>query len=203
MISPPLAVLRLSRRINDVVAFAAAVAAGLRSHPAEFPSPNPPLATFEAHIELLRAAQVRALSRTRGAREERDVCLLVVRGDLRSAQCYVQEIVDGRVDDAAAVIEAAGMTARRAARPARDPLTVYLGRASGSVRLVATAAADRASYDWQVSEDGETWRALPSTLGARTTLSGLVPVRVYYFRVRSVTKRGVSDWGDPVSRLVL
>ncbi len=42
----------------------------------------------------------------------------------------------------------------------------------GSVKLIAKAVATRASYEWQYSIDQKTWTNAPSTLQAKTVISG-------------------------------
>jgi hypothetical protein len=71
------------------------------------------------------------------------------------------------------------------------------------VRLVAKAAAVRAPYEWEWSADGEkTWTQLPSTLQAKTTVTGLTPATTYQFRYRATTKVGEGDWTQVTSLLV-
>jgi predicted RNase H-like HicB family nuclease len=81
-------------------------------------------------------------------------------------------------------------------------LAVKAGRASGSVVVVAKAAGDRATYEWQYSKVGEPWIDVAPTRQAKKVLDALVPGRVYQFRVRAVTHAGRSDFGDSVSFLV-
>jgi hypothetical protein len=44
--------------------------------------------------------------------------------------------------------------------------------------------------------------SVPSTLRARTTVTGLTPGSTVEFRFKSVVKAGESDWSAPVSLLV-
>jgi hypothetical protein len=73
---------------------------------------------------------------------------------------------------------------------------------SGSVVVVAKAAGDRASYEWQYSRLGEPWIDGSPTRQAKKMLDGLVPGRVYPSRVRTVTREGGSDFGNGVSFIV-
>ena len=71
------------------------------------------------------------------------------------------------------------------------------------MKLVAAAAARRAFVDWQYSTDGgKTWTTMPSTLQAKTTLSGMTPASTVEFKYRAVTKTGEGNWSAPVSLLV-
>jgi hypothetical protein len=77
------------------------------------------------------------------------------------------------------------------------------GPTSGSVKLVAASAARRASYEWQYSTDGgKTWVAVPSTLRAQTSVSGLTAGATVSFRYQSLTKAGEGDWSQPISVIV-
>jgi hypothetical protein len=48
---------------------------------------------------------------------------------------------------------------------------------------------------WEYSADRETWTALQPTPRARTSLSGLTPGKVYYFRFHVLMQDG--SMGDP------
>src|SRR5271166_222513 len=56
----------------------------------------------------------------------------------------------------------------------------------------------RTSYEWEYSPDGgKTWVAAPSTIQAKTVVTGLTAATMVMFRYRTVTKTGVSDWSQP------
>jgi hypothetical protein len=73
--------LNVPRTIPRAIVYAEAVAAALKGNPA-FPSPTPPLASFEADLADLGAWQVRTLTHTFGAAAERDARFAAVMGDL-------------------------------------------------------------------------------------------------------------------------
>jgi hypothetical protein len=81
-------------------------------------------------------------------------------------------------------------------------LSAKQGSVSGSVNLVAKAAARTAAYEWQYSTDQKTWTTLPITLQAKTGVSGLTPATMYSFRVQEVTRTGVENWSQIVTLLV-
>jgi hypothetical protein len=201
MAARPIAVLKLSPRVKNVISFAQAVATAMTGN-ASFASPNPPLATFEADIAALVTAETAVLSRVKGAVETRNAKFLIVKNDLGVMRTYVQSIADGNPSDAAAIIESAGMKVRTVTLHDKPELSVKLGDVSGSVLLVAKAAADRAAYDWQYSTDQKTWTAAPQTLKAKTSISGLTAGTIYYFRVQSLIKTGEQNWSQVVYVLV-
>jgi len=54
-----------------------------------------------------------------------------------------------------------------------------------------------------VSIDQKTWTPLPTTLVAKTTVSGLTPLPTYSFRHRVLTQKGgQSDWHQIATLLV-
>ena len=72
------------------------------------------------------------------------------------------------------------------------------------MKVVAPAAARRASYDWEYSVDGgKTWVAVPHTLQARTTVTGLPTLTTVQFRYFATVKEGEGTWSQPISILVI
>ena len=45
----------------------------------------------------------------------------------------------------------------------------------------------------------KTWADLPPTTDSKTSVTGLVPGTTYYFRHRTFTTAGYSDWSIPVA----
>ena len=197
----PIATLRLPRRVKDVIALAKSVATAMTNNPF-FPSPNPPLATFEADISALDTSEAAVLGRTRGAAQARDVKLATVRSDLEQEKAYVQHVADANPGSAGSVIESAGMFVRAVTLHPRSELAARQGAVSGTARLVAKAAGHRAGYEWQCSTDQKTWTSLPVTLQAATDVASLTPGTTYFFRVRPVTRDGEGNWTQTVSLIV-
>jgi hypothetical protein len=197
----PIAILKLSRQVKQVIAFATSVVTAMTDN-ASFPSPTPPIATLTSDVDALAAAEAQVLSRTKGAAEARDVKLAALRSDLAHMMAYVQQVANANPSTAAAIIQSAGMSVRQAAVRTKGDLEAKPGSVSGTVRLIAKAAAHRASYDWQYSTDQKTWTTVPSTLQAKTEIVGLTPATAYFFHFRSVTKAGEGNWSQVVSLLV-
>ncbi len=121
---------------------------------------------------------------------------------LEQLKAYIQKVADGNAETAASVIQSAGVSVRKAVLRQKQAFAAKPGAVSGVVKLTA-AAAGRASYDWEHSTDGgKTWVSLPSTLQARTTVSGLTPGAMATFRYRAVTKAGEGDWSQPTAIIV-
>jgi hypothetical protein len=114
----------------------------------------------------------------------------------------VQSVANASPENADAIILSAGMSVRKATTRNKQDIAAKQGVVSGTVHVVAKAAAPRASYQWQTSTDQKTWTNLPTTLQAHTTLSNLQPGTTVYFRSSAVTKAGASDWTEPTSIIV-
>jgi len=196
-----LAVLDLPKRINVLITYASGVVAGMTGNPS-FPTPSPALATVTAAIADLQNAETAALARTKGAAATRNAKRAVLVTLLQSLRMYVQSIADQNAENAPAIIQSAGIGVKKT--PARNPrvFAALAGANSGTVKIVAPSAGQRASYDWQSSPDGKTWTDLGTTLQAKTTLTGQTAGTVLQFRYRPVVKAGASDWSTPVTLTV-
>jgi hypothetical protein len=197
-----IAVLKLSPKVKNVIAYAQSLATAMTGN-ASCPSPVPSLTTFQANTAALNSAEAAVLARTKGAVQDRNGKLAVLRTDLENLKAYVQTVADAATPtNAATIIESAGMTVRKTTLHDKPALAVKQGSVSGSVNLAAKAPAHRASYAWQYSTDQKTWTTLPPTLQAKTGVSGLTVATLYYFRVQVLLMTGEGDWGQVVSLVV-
>ena len=115
----------------------------------------------------------------------------------------VQVQADANPEQADAIITSAGMSVKKAPTRTVISFNVKQGPVTGSARAIAKAAATRASYDWEWSADGgKTWTPAPSSLQAKTTITGLPVGTTVMFRHRAVTKAGPGDWSQVVTLLV-
>ena len=198
----PLVALTLPRPVPALITYATRIVTQMTGN-AAFPTPVPALTEVTAAINSLQNAETAALARTKGAvttRNEQRAALVAL---LQHLKAYIQVRADANAENAASIIESAGVAVRK--MPARKPrvFAAKPGTNSGTVELITAAAGRRASYEWQYSADGgKTWVTVPSTLQARTTVTGLTPGSTVEFRFKSVVKAGESDWSAPVSLLV-
>jgi len=191
------AVLALPRRIDAFIAYAVDVVRAMTVNPA-FPSPAPALATVLAAVEDLRVAEAQVMARHPGATVGRDARRAVLVTLLQSLRMHVQSVADANAERGPAIIRSASMAVQKTAERRPRVFAALAGPVAGTVKLVAPSGGDRASYNWQYSTDGEAWIDLPSTLQAKTTLSGQTPGAVAQFRYRAVTKTGETPWSAPV-----
>jgi hypothetical protein len=118
---------------------------------ASFPTPTPTLAAVTQGIVDLQAAEVSALTRTKGAvsvRNEKRAALIAL---LKQLGRYIQATADAGADSGGSIILSAGVTVRKT--PTRAPRVFHAasGAVSGSAKLVAASAGTRSSYEWQYS----------------------------------------------------
>ena len=195
-------ILNLPRPVPALVTYAQSVVTAVTNNP-HFPAPSPTLVEVAAAIAALQNAESAALSRVKGAvvvRNDKKAALVTLLQELRG---YIQKCADADAENGAAIIQSAGLPARKV--PAHKPrvFTVKAGAISGAVDIVAATAARRASYEWQYSTDGgKTWIEAAPGLRAKTTITGLPVATVAQFRYRSVTKAGPSDWSQAVTLVV-
>jgi hypothetical protein len=196
-----IAVLDLKIPVGALIVLAKTIVTNMTSN-AYFTSPIPPLGTLSADNAKLETEQATALTKTKGAVAARDAQKAIVTTDLRLLKAYVQSVANGDEANAETIIKSAGMSVRKVTPRVKQDLTLKAGKVSGELAVVAKSAG-RASYDWQVSTDGATWTSLPSTLQARTVITGQKPGSTIFVRHRVVTKTGVGDWSQAASTLVM
>ena len=197
-----LASLRLPRSVPALIVLGKSVVTSMTNNPA-FPNPDPTLAAVSAAIADLETAETAARTRAHGA--------VAVRNDKRAAlvtlllqlKATIQKAADANVENAAALIQSAGIQVRKVPTLAARAFAATPGAVAGAVKLRTPTVAHRAFYEWQYSTDGgHTWVPAPSTLQAKTTVSGLTPGATVQFRYRPVTKAGEGDWSQPTSLIV-
>jgi len=197
-----IAILKLPRSVPAFITYAVGIVRAMTGN-VYFPAPVPPLAELQFAIDDLQVAQTEAQTRVRGAaafRNEKRGALVTLVEQLRMT---VQTLADANPESAPAIIQSAGLAVRKPLVRAPRVFHASPGPVSGSVKIVAPLAADRASYDWQYSSDGgKTWTRLPTTLRSRTSLSGVVPSTTLLLKYRALTKAGEGDWSQLVSLLV-
>jgi hypothetical protein len=197
-----IASLKLPIRVPLLITYAQAIVRAMTGN-ASFPTPVPALAAVTGKIDDLQVAETAALARTRGAVTTRNEKRAALVQELQQLRGCVQATADANADNAASIIQSAGMALKKTAvRPPRV-FAAKPAAVSGSVELVTHAAARRASYQWEYSTDGgKTWVLLPATLQTKTVVSGLAPAATVSFRYRPVTKGGEGDWSQPTSLIV-
>jgi hypothetical protein len=196
-----LVALNLSTHVPDIVKQGHAIVAAMTGN-ASFPGPNPPLATVTAALNVLDTTETAALTKAKGTAEARNAALVTVKTLLRQEEAYVQQIADGSGDQAETIIASAGMAVRKVT-PRQKQVFHAVQDVSGTVVLFGEVAEGASAYNWQMSTDGKTFTALPTTSKAKTAVTGLTAGTIYFFRHEPVLKKGVAaEWSQVISILV-
>jgi hypothetical protein len=118
---------------------------------------------------------------------------------------YVESVLRaGPAEDAPAIISSVLMFESQVGKRApKSPLAAKEGATSGVVLLVALAVPSALVYYWELSVDQVTWSAASQTAPARTTIAGLTPGKVYYFRFHAFRRDGgMTDPSQVVNLMV-
>lgn len=194
------------RRIGDFIIKVKAIVAAIEANTTLFATPSPSTASVTGHITELETAESVAQSRIVGSAATRDEKYNVVLTDVHHLMAYVQGLADKSASKATAVtiIESSGFAVKGKGVHVKPPLKALYTKNSGSVKLMAKAAAQRATYQWQMStNNGSSWQNLPSTLGANTIVTGLTPGTRVLFRVCAITQAEIGGWSTPVPLVVI
>jgi type II secretory pathway pseudopilin PulG len=168
-----------------------------------FTKPSPSLSKVKTSLTTLQKRQAATLTRSMDTRTARDAAWLAALRLLQRLASYVQKIADSNLENSLAIIQSAGMSAKKGSGSRAHVFKVDRYRVSGSARVTAPTAGDDAYYDWQMSTDGrKTWIDLRRTGQSTTVVPGLTPGTTVFFRYRTLTKKGTSDWSDPIAYLV-
>ncbi len=188
------------RKIADFIQRVLTILSNIGGNTALFANPNPTIALVTANLGTLQTAQTLAQTRAAGSAGARNVKFIVVLKNIFGLLSYVQDLADNAADEATAIaiINASGFDLKTYGTRVKPPLAAKNGTVSGSVKLTAKSAGNRVSYDWAQSADTINWTDLPSTLQAKTTVTGLTPVTKMYFRFRVITAAGTGDWSQPI-----
>jgi hypothetical protein len=197
-----LASLSLPKAVPALITYAQGIVKGMTGN-TSFPTPNPTLASVTEAVTDLQTAETAVLARTKGAatvRNEKKTALVTLLQELRG---YIQAQADANMENGASIIQSAGIAVKKTAVRAPRVFAAKPGAVSGTVKLMTNSAGHRASYEWQYSTNGgTTWTTMPTTLQAKTSLTGLTAGSTVEFKYRPVTKTGEGNWSQPVSLLV-
>ena len=187
---------------TTIVAKAQGLFTKLTASAVVFPSPVPPLATFQTHIDALAAAN--AAAESNGGKDEyreKRETLKVVLGDIKSLAAYVQATSFGAED----TILASGFDVARRGSP--------IGELAPPVKLVArfTTMKGRASFVWDGDHGADLyhvfmsrtpecshWELIGVTTKRRFNADSLEPGTMYWFGVSAIGAAGESSVSEPL-----
>jgi hypothetical protein len=165
---------------------------------------NPTIPTVLGHIAELDKAEVEAKSGAHGAVQDRNLKRLRVKQDLNHWRDFVQSVVETATSfaEAVSIIESAGMFVKKVRGRVKPALAAKQGDVSGEVAVAAKAVRNAVSYYWQYSLNQVDWVSVPEMTQTSTTIGGLTPGRIYYFRFRTLKPSGLTDFSQVVSLMV-
>ena len=178
---------------------------------ANFPTPNPPLASVSTALATATAkvaAQKAAVLAARKATDDRDAAIAALVALLTSLGDHVSSVSGGnRVK-----IESAGMGVKASGAPvgplAQVPnLSVTAGDAEGRLDLQWDPVRGTSNYQVQMSTDPNVpanWKLVDSCSSSKFSLMGLTSGQKLWFRVKARAPKAVNDgaWSDPATKIV-
>lgn len=169
------------------------------------PNPTPKLWVLSDDIDAFAEAQTNAATRAKGTVVARNAWRVRLKADLHHLRDYVQTTIESLSADVdpAEVAASAFMRLKRRAKRNKAPFSATRGLVSGTAMLVAKRAVQGATYYWEYSLDQLTWTLAAETMQASTEIAGLTPGQVYYFRFRTLTRKGKGDYSQTVSLMVV
>lgn len=196
-------VLKLPKRVADLIVRAQTIHDAMAANSKTLPSPSPAMTVLQTDIDGLATKEAITKTRTVGAVSDRNAAQKVLTVDLNNERAYVELVVNADPTNASQIAQDAGMFLRNPGSPSKPPLAVKPGATTGTVKVIAKATKGAQANNWQYSLDGgKTWIDLPSTTKASTTVANLTPSTTVSIRQQAVTKAGESDWSAPVVHVV-
>ncbi len=203
----PLAIFQTKnfRRIAVFIAKLRNIILDISTNTTIFVTPVPTPASVTTNVDALEDAEAEALTRASGKAAARDQKYEAVLDDVHDWLSYVQSLADNAADEvtAIAIIEASGFSVKVRGVIVRPPLSVKNGSVSGTMLLTARGGGPRTSHEWQSSPNAVTWTNHPSTIKAKTEISGFIKLSTVYFRHRVIRSTGPDPWSQPVNIIVV
>jgi hypothetical protein len=196
-----LAVLNLSDHVPDLSKGGHAIVLAM-TNSSWLANPSPPLNKVTDALNLLDDLEVKTKGKGFGTAKARNAQKRVVIGLLQQLQAFTQVIADANPADAETIIQSAGMSVKKVTKRQKNTIAARQGDLSGLVILIAMVAARTAGYVWQWSTDQKDWTTLPQVFKSRSSVAGLTPGVTYYFRYRTSSPKGETDWSQIVALLV-
>jgi hypothetical protein len=168
-----------------------------------FPTPNPTLVVFGAHVAALTKCEADVASKVPGAVAACTAAREKVTEDLGHLVDYVEGVAQaqaGAMDltAIAALVESAGFMLKKVTPRPKLVLAVAQGAETGSMICTAPRSKARDTNQWDYSTDQKTFVDIGAVRQAKMTATGL-PVGVpLYVRHRALTKSGFTAWSDPM-----
>jgi hypothetical protein len=161
--------------------------------------------TFDTHIDDLDKAETKALTRVRGAAQDRDVKKEVVVADLNLLKPYVQSIADANPENAETIIISASLDVKLIGKADKDDISVKPKKGeSGTMIARARKVEGTIANLWEYSMDkGENWDELEATSKCSTEITNLTPGSTIIVRHRPILRKGKGTWIQSAPAIVV
>ena len=148
---------------------------------------------FNSDVQAFLDAETDVNAKVPGAVNLRKTALTTLKKDLRAVMAMVQTKADANPSIAATIIESAGFfVSTKGGGHNKRQNAAYNTEIPGTVILTSD---EPGHTQWQMSKDMVTIITLESTNTSRTTVNGLIPNDVWYFRCKKVnTKKKTYNW---------
>ncbi len=172
---------------------------------ANFPTPNPTLATITANINALETAHIAALGGGADDTANKHVKETLLELSLKQLAAYVESIANATPLTAEAIVLSAGLGVKGKGGMVAREFEVRPTANPGEVKI-SHKAVKRGSYEYQIATDVSSesnWKNFYSGTRGRIVKNGLVSGTRYYFRSAVIDKNGHSPWSEVKSTIVL
>jgi hypothetical protein len=161
-----------------------------------FPSPPISLATVNADIGALETAETAALSKLKGAAQDRNDKKAIVLADLRQLMAYVQSVANLNPKNAETIIAGSGFDIKLEGVRTKPPIAVKPKKGESGTMIATVKKIDgTVSSLWQMSADGgRTWVSLDPTAKGRIEITGLTPGSTLMVKHLPVLRKGKGTW---------
>jgi hypothetical protein len=191
----------------NLLTLANAVYAGMNANPAY---PNPPVAmpAFSTAISTYSAAVTAALDGGAKAVAQRNELGVALGNMLRQLANYVEANSNGNMT----TFLSSGFQAVSSTRTKAQPVSEYIrkivsGATTGQLAVTLVAIPGAVSYElrWASVPAGGApgaWTSQPVPLTRpETAIVSLTPGTTYIFQARALTRSGMTDWSESVTRI--
>ena len=198
----PEVVLGIPQRPHPVAVIAAGTIISAVDGNANFPNTAAQVAAASAAHAVYAKAVTDAENKNPGAVKVRGDARVALIKTLEPLRLIVQIAVDDHLDQAATIADSAKMKLRKVPTYAKDDFAVKDGPGTSQVQLIARAIPKALLYFWELSVDQKVWSPALDTSSANAVLTGLTAGQTYYFRFRTRTRKGMTDYSQVLSHLV-
>lgn len=160
------------------------------------------IAQAQTCIGKFRAAILKALSRTKGTVQARNLAEIKMKSQMDYLLAQIQVVGDNDPVNAITIFTGLGVTYKKRFPYAKKELKVTNGKISGTMNLMIKMPKGLFAVLWMYTthpEDEDSWKIADFSHTSKGFIKGLQEATTYYFRARtSSSAKGKSDWTNMV-----